>query len=127
MKYAALLLVVLLSACQKDDMSVRYAAKCDRCFVEYQSDNRALSSVTVEGYWNVFVSDSIVTDTVIYVMDSTRVNGTWTTTVELEHDAVPVLKARNAGSSKYAEVVAEYEGKRKSASTTIGGETVSAH
>jgi hypothetical protein len=127
MKYAALLLVVLLSACQKDDMSVLYAATCDRCFVEYQSDNRSLSSVTVEGYWNVFIADSIVTDTVIYIMDSTRVYGTWSTAVELEHDAVPVLKARNAGSSKYAEVVAEYDGKRKSASTTVGGETVSAH
>ena len=92
---------LLLVACQKDDIAVQYTVVCGRCFVEYQSADRQVSSTTVEGHW--------------------------TTAVTLDHDAIPVLKARNAASSDFATVVAEYDGKRKSASTTVGGETVSAH
>lgn len=127
MKATVLALAVLLTACQKEDMQVRYRATCDRCFVEYQATNEALARVDIEGSWNVFIADSIVTDTVVYILDSTRVWGTWSMDVSLEHNARPVLTARNAGNSTYAAIECSYGGERKEASTTVGGETVSAH
>ncbi len=112
----ALIPLVLLSlvACGKKEKEVVYTATCDRCYVWFQTTERELSAVAVDGYWNVFAVDTLFTpeDTVI-VLDSTRVLGTWTATTTLLEDTKPSIKARN----EYGSTV-----------TTIGlnGETITA-
>lgn len=96
MKNTAILAATLvLSACTKEK-EVTYTATCDRCYVWYQADDRSESAVAVEGSWNVFVRDTVpgsMGDSL--VLDSTRVLGSWSTSVTVNEDAIPYIKARN--------------------------------
>ena len=99
MKHAVLLAVVLLASCAKEDRPVRYSATCDRCDLWYQSDAKTLTLASLDGSWNVFVADTVVTlvDTT-YTIDSTRVLATWSIDVSLEYNARPTSAMVSRGS-----------------------------
>lgn len=116
MKHAVLLAVVLLASCAKEDRPVRYSATCDRCDLWYQSDAKTLTLASLDGSWNVFATDTVVTlvDTT-YTIDSTRVLATWSIDVSLEHNARPILRGRNFYGSQITEIRMDNAGEVSSA------------
>lgn len=128
MKYAlCLFFLVAFTACKKHDKTVQYAATCDLCFVEFQADNRTLKATTVEGNWRTFVVDTIIIGNQnVFIVDSIRAAGEWTYSTDLESDATPVLRARNAYRGGVARIRAVSDGDTTKAETVVYMETVQA-
>ena len=128
MKALTPLLFFALCACAKEPMTARYNAECDRCFVEYQADDRNLATVKVEGRWDVFPVDTLVVDSAMVVLlDSTRILGQWSYTVDLEHNTAALLRLHNASERTPSVASVTYGGKRKEAMAQGVNESVWAH
>ena len=109
----------LFTSCKKDDQSVKYAAACDRCDVWYVTGDNVELGVAVRGSWNVFVVDTLTTPTdTTYVMDSTYVFGSWSASAQIEHDAKPILRARNNDGSASTSITLTVDGSVTTASTS---------
>jgi len=128
MKYAlGLFFLVAFAACKKHDKTVQYAATCDLCFVEFQAYNRTLNIAVVEGNWRTFVVDTIIIGNQnVFIVDSIRVAGEWTYSTDLESDATPILRARNAYRGGVARIRAVGDGDTTKAETEGYMETVQA-
>lgn len=109
MKRLIPLLLIALLSCKKDDLAVVYDATCDVCFVEYQASDDRLASVLVEGTWNVFPVDTVVVDGEdVVIKDSTRILGSWSYSVDLEHNTAALLRLRNVESSTVSTASVRY-------------------
>ena len=118
MRPGHLLIALALFGCQKEDRSVRYEAKCDRCTIWYNPDIAPDVAVDIAGYWS-YSSDTTINgpDTTI-VVDSVRVLGSWSIDLTMEHDERPSIRAYNLCGSSVTSISITENSVRSSRSTS---------